>query len=100
MGRYTPDSTVYPNVQMHTVKEEVFGLGKQTTLPMLMVCYIFVLNCIKLCLYEPFITGSAQVQRVLECLHISCSARFRDKSVLAQLGLGNRVQPHANQGQV
>ena len=39
-------------------------------------------------------------QRVLECLHMSCSARFQDESVLAQLGLGNRVWPRANPGQV
>ena len=39
-------------------------------------------------------------QRLLECLHVSCSARFQDESVLAQLGLGNRVRPRANPGQV
>ena len=27
-------------------------------------------------------------QRVLECLHVSCSVLFQDESVLAQLGLG------------
>ena len=39
-------------------------------------------------------------QRLLECLHVSCSARFQDESVLAQLCLGNRVRPRANPGQV
>ena len=39
-------------------------------------------------------------QHVLECLHVSCSARFQDESVLAQLGLGNCVRPCANPGQV
>ena len=39
-------------------------------------------------------------QHVLECLHMSCSARFQDESVLAQLGLGNRVRPRPNPGQV
>ena len=39
-------------------------------------------------------------QRVLECLHVLCSARFQDESVLAQLGLGNRVRLRANPGQV
>ena len=39
-------------------------------------------------------------QRLLECLHISCSARFQDERVLAQLCLGNRVRPCANPGQV
>ena len=37
-------------------------------------------------------------QRLLECLHVSCSARFQDES--AQLCLGNRVRPRANPGQV
>ena len=32
-------------------------------------------------------------QHVLECLHVSCLARFQDESVLAQLGLGNHVGP-------
>ena len=49
------------------------------------------------CLHGPFITGSAQVQCVLKCLRL---ARFQDESVLAQLGLGNCVQPCANPGQV
>ena len=35
-------------------------------------------------------------QRLLECLHVSCSARFQDESVLAQLYLSNRVRPRAN----
>ena len=39
-------------------------------------------------------------QHLLECLHVSCSARFQDESVLAQLYLGNRVRPCANPGQV
>ena len=39
-------------------------------------------------------------QRLLECLHVSCSARFQDESVLDQICLGNRVWPHANPGQV
>ena len=39
-------------------------------------------------------------QRFLECLHVSCSARFQDESVLAQLCLGNRVWPRAKPGQV
>ena len=39
-------------------------------------------------------------QRLLECLHVSCSARFQDESVLAQICLGNRVRPRANPGQV
>ena len=45
----TPHATslIYPNVQMHTVKEEVFGLGKQTTLPMLPVLYIPMYRCIR-----------------------------------------------------
>ena len=36
-------------------------------------------------------------QRFLECLHVSCSARFQDESVLTQLCLGNRVRPVPNQ---
>ena len=51
-------------------------------------------------LHEPFIAGSARVQRALKCLHVSRSARFQDESVLAQLGLGNRVRARANPGQV
>ena len=39
-------------------------------------------------------------QRLLECLHLSCSAWFQDESVLAQIRLGNRVRPRANPGQV
>ena len=39
-------------------------------------------------------------QRALECLHVSCSARFQDESLPAQLGLGNPVRPRANPGQV
>ena len=39
-------------------------------------------------------------QRLLECLHVSCSARFKDESVLAQICLGNCVRPRANPGHV
>ena len=39
-------------------------------------------------------------QRVLECLHVSCSAWFQDESMLAQLSLGNHVRPRTNPGQV
>ena len=39
-------------------------------------------------------------QRLLECLHVSCSARFQDESVLAHVCLGNRVRPRVNPGQV
>ena len=33
-------------------------------------------TCFKPRLHEPFIAGSARVQRVLKCLHMSHSARF------------------------
>ena len=32
-------------------------------------------------------------QRLLECLHVSCSARFQDESVLAQICLGIKRIP-------
>ena len=39
-------------------------------------------------------------QRALECLHVSCSARFQDESLPVQVSLGNHVRPRANPGQL
>ena len=43
-------------------------------------------------LHKPFIAGLARVQRALKWLHMSRLAWFQDESVLAQLGLSNRVR--------
>ena len=51
--------------------------------------------------YRPVVCAvKGTSQRMLEFLHVSRSARFKDESVLAQLCLGNRVRPRANPGQV